>query len=87
MLYRSTYFDGTTDTKKASKILANNQLWLILSKDGNMYRWGYEDTNKNGFSGNGTSSFNVSNCCTMFVLLGWKNIKGCGNKYAEYGQE
>lgn len=58
MLYRSTFFDGTTDSKKASKILVNNQLWLILSKDGNIYRWGTEDTNKNGFSGNGNSGFN-----------------------------
>jgi len=58
MLYRSTYFDGTTDAKKASKILVNNQLWLILSKDGNIYRWGTEDINRNGFSGNGNSGFN-----------------------------
>lgn len=60
MLYRSTYFDGTTDSPKASKIFANNQLWLILSKDGDIYRWGYEDTNNNGFSGNGNPTFNVS---------------------------
>ena len=59
MLYRSTYFDGTTDSKKASKIFANNQLWLILSKDGDIYRWGTEDTSKNGFSGNGSAGFNI----------------------------
>lgn len=64
MLYRSTYFDGTTDLKKASKIFANNQLWLILSKDGYIYRWGYESTNKNGFSGNGTATFNASKDAT-----------------------
>jgi hypothetical protein len=89
MLYRSTYFDGTTDTKKASKILANNQLWLILSKDGNMYRWGYEDTNKNGFSGNGTSSFNVSNSCTdICINWDWQKIKGKWEQVCvEYGQE
>lgn len=64
MLYRSTYFDGTTDSKKASKIFANNQLWLILSKDGDIYRWGTEDSSKNGFSGNGSAGFNIDTTIT-----------------------
>ena len=57
MLYRSTFFDGSTN--KAKKLFANNQLWLILAEDGNIYRWGTEDTFKNGFSGNGISTFNT----------------------------
>ena len=57
MLYRSTFFDGSTN--KAKKLFANNQLWLILAEDGNIYRWGTEDTFKNGFSGDGISSFNA----------------------------
>lgn len=75
MLYRSTYFDGTTDSAKASKIFANNQLWLILSKDGDIYRWGYEDTNNNGFSGNGTPTFNVSSstsCVDVCTNYDWQ---------------
>lgn len=75
MLYRSTYFDGTTDSPKASKIFANNQLWLILSKDGDIYRWGYEDTNNNGFSGNGNPTFNVSSStstsCSDVCIRWW----------------
>ncbi len=81
MLYRSTYFDGTTDSPKASKIFANNQLWLILSKDGDIYRWGYEDTNNNGFSGNGTPTFNVSSststsCSDVCINYQWEKIHG-----------
>lgn len=56
MLYRSTFFDGKTN--KAAKIFANNQIWLILSQEGNIYRWGY-DTGS-GFSGNGSLQFNYS---------------------------
>lgn len=77
MLYRSKYFDATTDSRKASKIFANNQLWLILSKDGDIYRWGYEDTNKNGFSGNGSSTFNNNNCTTVVKCN--KKGKKCKN--------
>lgn len=57
MLYRSTFFDGSTN--KAKKLFANNQLWLILAEDGNIYRWGTEDSSRNGFSGNGSASFNT----------------------------
>jgi len=57
MLYRSTFFDGITN--KAAKIFANNQIWLILGENGYIYRWGY-DTGA-GYSGNGASTFNVSN--------------------------
>ncbi|MAC84541.1 MAG: hypothetical protein CL624_10435 [Arcobacter sp.] len=53
MLYRSRYFDGITN--KASKMFANNQIWLILSQDGDIYRWGYDWS---GFSGNGSTLFN-----------------------------
>ena len=59
MLYRSTYFDGITN--KASKIFANNQIWLILSQDGDIYRWGYD---RSGFSGNGNLNYNNSNMDT-----------------------
>lgn len=79
MLYRSKYFDGTIDSKKASKIFANNRLWLILSFDGDIYRWGYEDTYKNGFSGNGTSTYSEVVC--EKVCTKWKNGK-C-KKYAK----
>ena len=54
MLYRSTFFDGKA--KKAKKIFANNQIWLILAQDGTLYRWGYDYGS--GFSGNGELSFN-----------------------------
>ena len=68
MLYRSTYFNGISS--KAVKIFANNQLWLILSTDGSIYRWGTEDTYKNGFSGNAESTYNKVVCteeCTVFA--------------------
>ncbi len=55
MLYRSTFFDGKTN--KAAKIFANNELWLILSQDGNIYRWGYD---RSGFSGNGALYYNYT---------------------------
>ena len=57
MLYKSTFFNGVSN--KAAKIFANNQLWLILSQDGDIYRWGY-DTGS-GFSGNGSGIFNDIN--------------------------
>jgi len=56
MLYRSSFFDGTTN--KAAKVFANNQIWLILSQDGDIYRWGYD---RSGFSGNGEKYFNYTN--------------------------
>ncbi|MGB1226880.1 MAG: hypothetical protein ACPG9K_03235 [Poseidonibacter sp.] len=55
MLYRSRFFDGSTN--KAAKIFANNQIWLILSQGGDIYRWGYDHS---GFSGNGDRYFNYS---------------------------
>lgn len=54
MLYRSRFFDGVNN--KASKIFSNNQIWLILSKEGNIYSWGYDFGS--GFSGQGSSEFN-----------------------------
>jgi len=59
MLYRSTFFDGKTN--KAKKVFANNQIWLILSENGTLYRWGYDTS---AFSGNGALSFNNSNTNT-----------------------
>ena len=56
MLYRSTFFDGKTN--KAKKIFANNAIWLILSENGTLYRWGYDTS---AFSGNGALSFNNFN--------------------------
>jgi len=55
MLYRSRFFDGISN--KALKMFANNQIWLILSQDGDIYRWGYDFS---GFSGNGNRYFNYS---------------------------
>jgi len=55
MLYRSTYFNGSNSQPKASKVFSNNQIWLILSEDGDIYRWGYDFS---GFSGNGNRYFN-----------------------------
>jgi hypothetical protein len=55
MLYRSRFFDGKANSPKAKKIFANNQIWHILSTDGDIYRWGYDWS---GFSGNGALTFN-----------------------------
>jgi hypothetical protein len=82
MLYRSKYFDGSTDSKKAKKILALNQLWLILGQDGDIYRWGTENTYKNGFSGNETSTFNNSLVCKD-VCIKWKKKTGACKKYEQ----
>ena len=56
LLYRSTFFNGITN--KAAKIFANNQLWLILSQDGDIYRWGYDRIS--GFAGNGDVYYNYN---------------------------
>lgn len=74
MFYRSKYFDGTTD-KKATKIFANNQIWLILGntnidangnyKDGKIYRWGYDFA---GFNGNGSKTYNNTGNPTELVV-------------------
>ena len=56
-LYKSTYFNGSETAPKAKKIFSNNQIWLILSQEGNIYRWGYDWS---GFSGNGDRYFNYS---------------------------
>ena len=57
LLYRSTFFNGTSN--KAAKVFANNQIWLILSEEGDIYRWGYDFGS--GFSGNGYTRYNYSN--------------------------
>ena len=80
MLYRNKYFNGLTASQKASKILANNQLWLVLSSDGDIYRWGTENTYKNGFSGKGVSTFNNSLVPTE-VCIKWKKKDGTCKKY------
>jgi hypothetical protein len=74
MFYRSNYFDGTTD-RKATKIFANNQIWLMLGntsidangdyKDGKIYRWGYDYA---GFSGGGSNYYNNYNNPTELVV-------------------
>ena len=46
MLYRSSYFDGVT--RKAKKVFQNNQIWLVLAEDGEIYRYGYDHS---GFAG------------------------------------
>ena len=74
MFYRSTYFDGSAD-RKASKIFANNQIWLILGNtntdsngnniDGKIYRWGYDFA---GFAGDGGKSYNNKGDPTEIVV-------------------
>lgn len=64
MLYRSTFFDGSSTDKKAKKIFSNNQLWLILSEDEYIYRWGYDHS---GFSGNGSANFNRTSMNTSKI--------------------
>lgn len=61
-LYRGKYFDGSSG-KKANKIFANNQIWLILAnatkdsegnlKNGQIFRWGVDFA---GFSGVSSSN-------------------------------
>ena len=63
MLYRSTFFNGTSN--KAAKLFANNQIWLILSEEGYIYRWGYDFGS--GFSGNGSLTYNYSPTNTTLV--------------------
>ena len=55
MLYRSTFFDGTSN--KAKKIFANYQFWSILGNDGYLYGWGFDPIK--GFGGKGNLSFNL----------------------------
>lgn len=50
MLYKSSYFDGVT--RKAKKVFQNNQLWLVLSEDGQIYRYGYDHSGFAGVSNN-----------------------------------
>ena len=67
VLYRSTYFDGSSN-KKATKVFANNQLWLILGntntdsnggyRDGKIYRWGSDFAGFSGVSSNQTWKYN-----------------------------
>jgi hypothetical protein len=85
MLYRSTFFDGITN--KAKKLFANNQLWLILAEDGNIYRWGTEDTFKNGFSGNGNASFNSSVCTVTTVRKCRYSDYWCSRGYGWYYED
>ncbi|MGA1931679.1 hypothetical protein ACH5BF_03025 [Arcobacter sp. YIC-464] len=66
-LYRGLYFNGSSD-RKANKIFANNQIWLILAnattdsegnlKNGQLFRWGYDYA---GFSGTSSSNFTKYN--------------------------
>ena len=70
MLYRSTFFDGKTN--KAKKIFANNDIWLILSENGTLYRWG---TDTDAFSGNGALTFNYFNKNTKKIPEEVSSIK------------
>lgn len=54
MLYKSNFFDGSIH--KAKKVFSNNQIWHILSEDGDVYRWGFDHS---GFSGTGTTKWNL----------------------------
>ena len=56
VLYKSNFFDGALLSPKAKKIFSNNTIWLILSTDGHIYRWGNDYS---GFSGNGQLNFDT----------------------------
>ena len=74
MFYRDKYFNGTTN-KKATKIYANNAIWLILAntnvdldgsyKDGQIFRWGNDYA---GFAGESNGSYNNKNDPTELVV-------------------
>jgi hypothetical protein len=55
MLYRSTFFNGSATAPKAKKVFSNNQIWHILSEEGDIYRWGYDFS---GFAGDGQRYWN-----------------------------
>ena len=57
MLYKSKFFNG--EDNKALEVFADEQIWIILSEDGELFRWGY-DTGR-GFSGNGDKTYNYKN--------------------------
>lgn len=73
MLYKSNYFDGSSD-KKATKIFANDAFWLILGntdtdtdgsyKNGKIYRWG---ATSYGFAGNNNKSYSSANISELIV--------------------
>jgi len=80
MLYRSKYFDGSNG-KKATKVFANNQLWLILAntnsdgkggyKDGQIYRWGSDFAGFSGVNSNNESKYdNTGNPTELEVTDG-----------------
>lgn len=81
MLYKSTFFNGSSTAPKAKKIFANNTLWTILSQTGDIYSWGYEIDQPSGFSGNGSSTFN-DGCGYQKVCNWWT----CWDEYKCVGK-
>ena len=69
LLYRSSYFNGSSDATKVKKIFANNAIWHILGQNGKVYLWG---TNSSGFGGNGNASSSFSNNSS---ISGLENVK------------
>ncbi|MEJ5169011.1 MAG: hypothetical protein WHU93_07575, partial [Arcobacteraceae bacterium] len=80
-LYKSKFFDGSSG-KKATKLFANNQMWLFLAntnsdgkggyKDGQIYRWGYDDI---AFSGEKNASYsNRGNPTELVVTDGGSKV-------------
>lgn len=70
LLYRSRYFDGSSEDKKVKRLFANNQIWHFLGEDGNVYIWG---TDFSGFAGNGNMS--TSQKQNHVKIIGLSNIK------------
>lgn len=56
LMYKSRYFDGINN--KASKLFANYNIWLILSQEGDIYRWGVD---YQGFAGTMNRYWNFNN--------------------------
>ncbi|WP_122893725.1 hypothetical protein [Arcobacter peruensis] len=70
MLYKSKFFNG--EDNKALEIFADEQIWIILSDEGELFRWGY-DTGK-GFSGNGEKTYNYKSSTVKDEMLDPKKI-------------
>ncbi|QOG11232.1 hypothetical protein [Arcobacter sp. FWKO B] len=85
MLYKSSFFDGSTG-KKATKIMANNQIWLILAntsiepidgsyKNGQIWRWGRDFAGFSGDSKNTTYKYdNTGNPTELIVTSGGTKV-------------
>jgi len=73
VLYKSKFFNGESLSPKAKKIFSNNTIWLILSKEGDIYRWGKDYS---GFSGIGQLTFDTRNYTVKEPKKITENISG-----------